>query len=437
MSRTARLPRRVLVPTALSLLAAASLVLSGCAAGQYSQTADQVAAIDGANGTIGDIAVLNARLAPTEREEYPAGSDARLLLWISNDSLTADTLSGVSTSAADSVEITGDPAVPGQTLADFATDQGTEVTVTGFLQDLFYGESIPMTFNFANAGTLSLNIPIEVPEQRSTDRATDRDPAAAPDADLGRGPHGEAGEAGAAAARPATRATRAAPPRPRANPSTEPAERCRPVRLASRRIRPGQGSLPHACRTPASMVRGMRSTTPDRTSRPSKAAARPTYRCTECGLEAAKWHGRCPECQAWGTLIEGGAGPGHAQRLTAGPVSAPAQRIDQVSADQVSPQASGVGELDRVLGGGLTPGAVVLLAGEPGVGKSTLLLAAAKEWATRGQGPVLIVSGEESAAQVRLRADRMGALHPDIYLAAESDLAAVLGQIEPGAARGC
>ena len=146
------------------------------------------------------------------------------------------------------------------------------------------------------------------------------------------------------------------------------------------------------------MVRDMRSTTPDRTSRPSKAVAKPTYRCSECGLEAAKWHGRCPECQAWGTLIEGGPAQLMLKRVTAGPVSAPAQRIDQVSADQVSPQASGVSELDRVLGGGLTPGAVVLLAGEPGVGKSTLLLAASKEWATRGQGPVLIVSGEESAA---------------------------------------
>ena len=90
----------------------------------------------------------------------------------------------------------------------------------------------------------------------------------------------------------------------------------------------------------------------------------------------------------------------------------------------------GFAELDRVLGGGLIPGAVVLLAGEPGVGKSTLLLSAAEAWAAAGQGPVLIVSGEESAAQVRLRADRMGALHPDIYLAAESDLSAVLGQVD-------
>jgi hypothetical protein len=151
---------------------AASLALSGCAAGQYSQTADQVAAIDGANGTIGDITVLNARLAPTERQDYPAGSNARLLLWISNDSLNPDTLSGVSTSYASSVKIVGDPIVPGQTLADFATDSGTEVVVTDFTQKVDYGQSVPMTFSFATAGTLTLNIPIELPPERSTDRET-------------------------------------------------------------------------------------------------------------------------------------------------------------------------------------------------------------------------------------------------------------------------
>lgn len=170
MSRTTRVPPRALFPTTMALLAAASLTLSGCAAGQYSQTADQVAAIDGANGTIGDIAVLNARLAPIAREKYPAGSDARVLLWISNDGLDPDSLSGVSTSAAESVRITGDPIVPGQTLADFATEKGTELTVIGFQQDQYYGVSIPMTFSFANAGTLTLNIPIEVPPERLDDR---------------------------------------------------------------------------------------------------------------------------------------------------------------------------------------------------------------------------------------------------------------------------
>lgn len=173
VSRTARQSRRVLASTTMALVAAVSLTLSGCAAGQYSQTADQVAAIDGANGTIGDLTILNARLAPTNNEYYRAGSDARLLLWISNDGLKADTLSQITTSAADSVEIDGDTAeVPGQTLADFATDSGVEVVVTGFTQDLYYGVSIPMTFSFANAGTLDLNIPIQVPTERSTDRET-------------------------------------------------------------------------------------------------------------------------------------------------------------------------------------------------------------------------------------------------------------------------
>ncbi len=161
-----------------------------------------------------------------------------------------------------------------------------------------------------------------------------------------------------------------------------------------------------------------------------RATVRPAYRCTECGHEPGKWHGRCPECQAWGAVNEVGPAPVVLRRVSPGQVIAPAQRIDEVSADRVTAQASGVAELDRVLGGGLTPGAVVLLAGEPGVGKSTLLLAAAKAWADGGQGTVLIVSGEESAAQVRLRADRMGALHRDIFLAAENDLAAVLGQID-------
>ena len=172
MTRTARLPRRVLAPAGLALFAAMTLVVSGCAAGQYSQTADQVAAIDGANGTVGDIAVLNARLAPTVRENYPAGSNARVLLYISNAGFTADSLEGVSTSAATSVKITGDATLPPQTLADFAGETGTEVTLTGFVQEQPYGVSIPMTFSFANAGTIDLNVPIQLPPERSTNRET-------------------------------------------------------------------------------------------------------------------------------------------------------------------------------------------------------------------------------------------------------------------------
>ncbi|MER6309814.1 DNA repair protein RadA [Streptomyces sp. NPDC001739] len=155
---------------------------------------------------------------------------------------------------------------------------------------------------------------------------------------------------------------------------------------------------------------------------------RPSYRCTECGWTTAKWLGRCPECQAWGTVEEFGGTP--AVRTTApGRVTTAALPIGQVDGKQATARSTGVDELDRVLGGGLVPGAVVLLAGEPGVGKSTLLLDAAAKSASAAH-PTLYVTGEESASQVRLRADRIGALDDHLYLAAETDLSAVLGHLD-------
>jgi DNA repair protein RadA/Sms len=111
----------------------------------------------------------------------------------------------------------------------------------------------------------------------------------------------------------------------------------------------------------------------------------------------------------------------------------PARPIATVSVEAARARPTGVPELDRVLGGGLVPGGVVLLAGEPGVGKSTLLLDVAQQWAAGAAaeaGPALVVSGEESAAQVRLRAERISALHERLYLAAETDLSAVLGHLD-------
>jgi DNA repair protein RadA/Sms len=154
---------------------------------------------------------------------------------------------------------------------------------------------------------------------------------------------------------------------------------------------------------------------------------RPAYRCGECGWTTAKWSGRCGECQAWGTVED--AGLARARTTAAGPVSTPAVPIPEVDVEAARATPTGVGELDRVLGGGLVAGAVVLLAGEPGVGKSTLLLEVAAKAAMHGE-PVLYVSGEESAAQVRLRAGRVGALRPRLYVAAETDLATVLGHID-------
>lgn len=165
----------------------------------------------------------------------------------------------------------------------------------------------------------------------------------------------------------------------------------------------------------------------------SSASARPVrpgFRCSECGASAGKWHGRCPECQAWGTVVEASAVSGSLRKVSAGPTSAPAQSMPDIDATAVQMRASGIKEFDRVLGGGLVPGSVTLLAGEPGVGKSTLLLSAAHAWAAAGHGRALIITGEESAAQVRLRAERIGALHPQVFLAAESELSAALSHIE-------
>ncbi|MBW9209478.1 DNA repair protein RadA [Mumia sp. zg.B21] len=151
-------------------------------------------------------------------------------------------------------------------------------------------------------------------------------------------------------------------------------------------------------------------------------------RCTECGWTSTKWVGRCGECQAWGTVQEVGA-PSPATRTAATTVTRSALPIGQVDVESSRSQPTGVAELDRVLGGGFVPGAVVLLAGEPGVGKSTLLLEVAARWA-RGLATTLYVSGEESVAQVRLRADRTGAVHDSLYLASETDLGAVLAHVD-------
>jgi DNA repair protein RadA/Sms len=159
------------------------------------------------------------------------------------------------------------------------------------------------------------------------------------------------------------------------------------------------------------------------------ARARSSYQCSECGWATAKWLGRCAECQAWGSLVETAAPRAAAARAAASPVTAPAVPIGQVPIEETVSRTSGVPELDRVLGGGLVPGAAVLLAGEPGVGKSTLLLEVAAQTARSGVR-ALYVSGEESAAQVRLRADRCRGVHHDLYLAAETDLGAVLSHIE-------
>jgi DNA repair protein RadA/Sms len=160
------------------------------------------------------------------------------------------------------------------------------------------------------------------------------------------------------------------------------------------------------------------------------AKARSQYRCSECRHVTAKWVGRCLECGTWGSVdevtmlsaVRGGT------RSVVSPSSA-AIPISSVEPDGTRHCPTGIDELDRVLGGGVVPGSVTLLAGDPGVGKSTLLLKVAHQWAAGGRR-ALYVSGEESRGQIRMRADRTGCNHDELYLAADSDLHAVLGHID-------
>ncbi len=161
-----------------------------------------------------------------------------------------------------------------------------------------------------------------------------------------------------------------------------------------------------------------------------------TYECDVCGHRPPKWMGRCPECGEWGSVIEAHGSPGSSggpaalRSVPARVPLEPARPIATISAAPAQARPTNVPEFDRVLGGGLVPGGVVLLAGEPGVGKSTLLLDVAQHWAEIGDTPALVISGEESVSQVRLRAERLGALHDRLFLAAETDLGAVLGHLD-------
>jgi DNA repair protein RadA/Sms len=149
-----------------------------------------------------------------------------------------------------------------------------------------------------------------------------------------------------------------------------------------------------------------------------------TFVCTECGGESLRWAGQCPHCRAWNTLQEfqvrkAPAGRVAARASAAGPSKAVA--LSEIASDGAPRRPLGWDELNRVLGGGIVPGSLVLVGGEPGVGKSTLLMHAAAQVAHQG-GRVLYVSGEESAQQVRMRAQRLGALETGIFLLAENDL---------------
>jgi DNA repair protein RadA/Sms len=171
--------------------------------------------------------------------------------------------------------------------------------------------------------------------------------------------------------------------------------------------------------------------------RPSNMKPKVVYSCQECGAQSQKWLGRCPECEAWNSLVEeravpaaagagaaaASAGARYSLAATAGPRLY--EDIDTVVSARLT---TGIGEFDRVLGGGVVPGSLVLIGGEPGIGKSTLLLQAAAHFAAT-TGPVLYSSGEESEHQIKSRGERLGVTGAPLYLLAETCLERILEEI--------
>ncbi|GBD28486.1 DNA repair protein RadA [bacterium HR31] len=148
------------------------------------------------------------------------------------------------------------------------------------------------------------------------------------------------------------------------------------------------------------------------------------YVCQSCGYRSPRWLGRCPNCDAWNSLVEELDVP----RRPAASRTAKPTPLPEVSPMPEERWPTGIGELDRVLGGGFVPGSLVLVGGDPGIGKSTLALQAAFRLAEAGR-PVLYVAGEESAQQTRMRAERLGAVSRGVWVVAETDLDAVLGSV--------
>src|SRR5688572_16495099 len=162
------------------------------------------------------------------------------------------------------------------------------------------------------------------------------------------------------------------------------------------------------------------------------AKTKTAFFCTECGNETARWQGQCPACSAWNTLVEELSAPkARKEKLASSQTRtlAQSQALGSITSTSEARWPTDLDEFDFVLGGGIVPGSLILIGGEPGIGKSTLLLQVAARLATAGRR-ALYVSGEESGAQVRLRADRLDESASDVLFLGETDLARILAQAE-------
>jgi DNA repair protein RadA/Sms len=166
----------------------------------------------------------------------------------------------------------------------------------------------------------------------------------------------------------------------------------------------------------------------------AQTKSKTVFLCQECGATTPKWEGRCGECRTWNSLAEykepaPAPDDGRGRYVSAdGDAPVPLTEVAKSATARIS---TSIGELDRVLGGGIVPGSATLIGGDPGIGKSTLMLQISAAVAAAA-GPVLYVSGEESFAQTKLRAERLGTVSPDVYLLAETDLDRISSQVDDG-----
>jgi DNA repair protein RadA/Sms len=163
-------------------------------------------------------------------------------------------------------------------------------------------------------------------------------------------------------------------------------------------------------------------------SKSDKSSARTVFVCQECGKESLKWLGRCPDCQQWNSFVETVVTAAVTSSRPIAQVSPP-QELSRVVIEAADRTPMPLAEFNRVLGGGLVAGSLVLISGDPGIGKSTLLLQASASIA-RNQSRVVYASGEETVHQIKLRAERLGLAGDGLYLMAETDLEAILNQAE-------
>ncbi|MFC1978095.1 DNA repair protein RadA, partial [Chloroflexota bacterium] len=159
-----------------------------------------------------------------------------------------------------------------------------------------------------------------------------------------------------------------------------------------------------------------------------KHGSRTIFVCQQCGKESLKWLGRCPGCQQWNSLIEKTVASAATSSRSTSQITPP-QELSQVTIEAADRLSLPLAEFNRVLGGGLVPGSLMLIGGDPGIGKSTLVLQVSALVA-RTRGRVVYVSGEETLHQIKLRAERLGITGENLYLLAETDLEAILSQIE-------